>query len=89
MLLGGGGIPTLFDKIRQNLNVLIKVKHILWYIDISGMIFNIFAIQFPNINVIPPRLMVFRFVLLDHLTVEKVPQMIYHLKDLTQSFQNL
>ena len=36
-----------------------------------------------------PRLMVFRFVLLDHLPVEKVPQMIYHLKALTQSFQNL
>ena len=36
-----------------------------------------------------PRLMVFRFVLLDDHPVEKVPQMIYHLKDLTQSFQNL
>ena len=36
-----------------------------------------------------PRLMVFCFVLLDHLPVEKVPQMIYHLKALTQSFQNL
>ena len=29
-----------------------------------------------------PRLMFFRFVLLDHLPVEKVPQMIYHLKAL-------
>ena len=36
-----------------------------------------------------PRLTVFCLAHLKNLPVEKVPQMIYHLKALTQSFQNL